>query len=374
MLTWDPRSFLLAGTEMAPPVSSGPDASTSQYALILLNQPIVQHQRRLFSRLWRNATLRVCADGGANRLRKAFHSHSSSSSPSSSSTDSVPLPHVIVGDLDSLTPSTRSFYSSRGVEISERPSQYATDLQKAIQYVEDWEHEEWEARRSELQAQGGQEGKPEGPTSLTLVIFGGLSGRLDQTVHTLHVLWQLAPGCDSHGGYEDPDEVEAVGTGNGNEQGQRPRGGRPEKRQHSYVVGDGSLVWLLAEGSHKLVLPVIGPAAPETSAPGKRKRSLTAPLLGKACGVLPLGVEGGAQSKGAARVSTKGLQWDLSAEDPQSIGGFLSTSNYLLPPREDGEEGVSMVELTTDKPIYWSVEIAEEEEVEEGDDGEGEGK
>lgn len=57
----------------------------------------------------------VCADGGAN-IAARFHIR----------------PDAIVGDLDSLTPRNRKKFAS--AEILHRPSQYATDLEKALDY------------------------------------------------------------------------------------------------------------------------------------------------------------------------------------------------------------------------------------------------
>lgn len=246
------------------------------------------------------ATYRICADGGANRLRSAFFT--------SVNTEAVALPHAVVGDLDSLTDKTKSFFANLGVQIVEKPSQYATDLQKAIQTLEDWEGSEVAAGQSQAE----------------LVIFGGLSGRLDQTAHTLHVLWKLCPGLAAGGGYEDPDANDT----------ENARGGNLRKRSRTYVLGDGSLVWLLPPGHHRLVHP--------------------RPVLGKACGILPFGVEAGSGNVSGsvgARVKTKGLQWDVEPDQPQSLGGYLSTSNYL--PDGDSPEVI----LETDKAVYWSVEI-----------------
>ena len=58
----------------------------------------------------------VCADGGANKARKLGV-----------------RPDVIIGDLDSIFPATRAFYSSvRTIRVE---SQYCTDLEKALDYL-----------------------------------------------------------------------------------------------------------------------------------------------------------------------------------------------------------------------------------------------
>lgn len=64
----------------------------------------------------------------------------------------------------------------KNVTIVRAASEYATDLQKCILAVEEYEEE------NNL----GED------RQLVVVILGGLSGRVDQTMHTFHVLCQLA--------------------------------------------------------------------------------------------------------------------------------------------------------------------------------------
>ncbi len=58
----------------------------------------------------------VCADGGANKARKLGI-----------------IPDVIIGDLDSIAPATRTFYSE--VKTIRVESQDSTDLEKALDYL-----------------------------------------------------------------------------------------------------------------------------------------------------------------------------------------------------------------------------------------------
>ena len=115
---------------------------------------------------------------------------------------------------------TYDFPVSQGVDVQVRPSQYATDLQKCIQAIED---DEVSNKAKEM----------------ALIVFGGLAGRLDQSIHTLHVLWQLAPGTEDLGGVEDPGEADQKDK----------RGGKLRKRQRTFVIGDGSVAWLLPKVS-----------------------------------------------------------------------------------------------------------------------------
>lgn len=51
---------------------SGKETSGKQYAIIILNQPITH--KDTFFRIWDASSLRLCADGGANRLFDLFSS------------------------------------------------------------------------------------------------------------------------------------------------------------------------------------------------------------------------------------------------------------------------------------------------------------
>ena len=144
----------------------------------------------------------------------------------------------------------------QGVEVLHRPSQYATDLQKCVHSLEDIE----------------EAGSPE----YELVIFGGLGGRLDQTMHTLHVLWQLAPNVPVGEIIPEPEEPGKA----------PPRGSHLRKRARTLVVSENCVTCLLSAGEHDL----------------RHNRK----ILGKSCGVLPLG-----SGPPGARVHTQGLEWNL---------------------------------------------------------------
>jgi len=187
------------------------------------------------------------------------------------------------------------------VHIQQLASQYSTDLQKSIQHLEEEEDSS--------------------NTEYDLVIFGGLTGRLDQTLHTLHVLWQLAPGVPV-------DDIISTGDNTTEEN----KDGRLRKRTHTLVLSDTCATCLLGPGKHML----------------QHNRS----ILGKSCGILPLGVS-------SARIQSEGLEWNLGMykqltleSQNSSLGGLLSTSNHLAP---DNLSGTVVIE--TDSPVYWTVEL-----------------
>jgi len=148
--------------------------------------------------------------------------------------------------LDSIRPDIKSFYASKDVTIIKDPDLYATDLMKCISALRDHE-------------------KSLG-TKFDLVILGGLSGRLDQTIHTLSQLHKLRH--------------------------ERPR---------TFVVTEDNVAWVLDSGEHCIHID----------------RS----LLGPTCGLLPVGVT-------STILTTKGLKWNLTAKE-SGFDGIVSTSNWV---------------------------------------------
>ncbi|KAK4054938.1 thiamine pyrophosphokinase [Microbotryomycetes sp. JL201] len=250
---WNTSSFLTSNT-------------TQQNALIILNTPLVHDA--LFQEIWSAASLRICADGGANRLysryakgslaRNSERTGRSTLSDSGSVRNATQvtqdesnqwLPDVIKGDFDSLRPDVRQYYQDRGVQIIHDSDQFSTDLGKCVAHVAELE------RTLEHEYQ--------------LIIVGGLSGRLDQTIHTLHALMQLE-----------------------------------QDRAMTWAIGEESIACVLGKGDHELTI------SPER--------------FGKTCGILPVGQE--------AYVTTTGLEWDLGPTSymfPTSLASGVSTSNHL---------------------------------------------
>ncbi|VDB88429.1 unnamed protein product [Peniophora sp. CBMAI 1063] len=205
-------------------------------ALIILNQPF---SLGLLRRVWNASSWRACADGGANRLYDVL---TSASVPTSNY-----LPDLIKGDLDSLRDDVRRHYFDQDIPVIKDSNEYTTDLMKCLESLQELEKE-------------GQ--------TYDVLLLGGLSGRLDQTVHTLHYLHKLR------------------------------RTGR-----RVFAVTDDNVGWVLDAGEHYIT---IDHAA-----------------LGKTCGLLPVGVD-------STILSTKGLEWNLD-EAESSFEGLVSTSNHLMP-------------------------------------------
>ncbi|KAI0288008.1 thiamine pyrophosphokinase [Russula brevipes] len=216
-------------------------AGRSRTALIILNQPF---SRPLLRRLWRASAWHCCADGGANRLHDLLLL-----SGGGGEVDEY-IPDLIKGDLDSLRDDVRRHYEAQGVPVVRDNDQDSTDLMKCVDALH------------EKEVADGVD------TPYDLVLLGGLTGRLDQTVHTLSYLHRV-----------------------------RKSGRR------TFVVTDENVGWVLDEGKHRI--------------------SIDHSVLGPTCGLLPVGVD-------STVLTTTGLRWNLTGTT-SGFDGLVSTSNHLVP-------------------------------------------
>ncbi|PFH53059.1 hypothetical protein AMATHDRAFT_138303 [Amanita thiersii Skay4041] len=223
-------------------------------ALVIVNQSF---SFSLLNRLWSCTQWHCCADGGANRLFDLLGELQANGGY---------LPDLIKGDLDSLRDDVRKYYVAKGVCLVRDHDQDSTDLMKCVSSLQ------------ELERREGCE--------YELLLLGGLSGRLDQTIHTLSYLHKLR-----------------------------------KQRKKVFVVTDDSVGWVLDSGEHTI--------------------KIDHGLVGKTCGLLPVGVD-------CTVLSTSGLEWDLT-DRASSFDGMISTSNHLIPGRD--------VWIKTTKPIWWTVEM-----------------
>jgi len=130
---------------------------SEHFAIIILNQP---QNWLAYTRLVNLASLIVCADGGANRLRK----HTAQDSR-------VRMPDAIIGDLDSLESETEHYYRNKGVQIIRDADQYSTDFTKCLKWLRE------------------NSGKKTGQDRLDIIALGGLGGRVDQGFSQIHHLY-----------------------------------------------------------------------------------------------------------------------------------------------------------------------------------------
>ncbi|KAF5367544.1 hypothetical protein D9758_003668 [Tetrapyrgos nigripes] len=218
--------------------------SFSQRVLIILNQPF---SFQLLELLWNNSRWRYCADGGANRLYDLLRDKNKIDSDSEELLN-LYKPDLIKGDLDSIRDDVKDFYSSKGVSVLKDEDQDSTDLMKCVNEVKQMEKKE------------GRE--------YEIVILGGLTGRLDQTIHTLSYLHKLR-----------------------------------KERSRVFAATDDNIGWVLETGEHII--------------------HIDHSLLGQTCGLLPIGID-------ETVLTTRGLKWNLT-NHPSSFDGLVSTSNHLIP-------------------------------------------
>eukprot|EP01052_Picozoa_sp_SAG31_P020204 SAG31_NODE_1509_length_8062_cov_6.974884_7_plen_329_part_00 len=134
------------------------DQDKPKAALIVLNTP---QPAGLLQQVWARSTLRVVADGGANRLSVA-------------APDLVP--DVVVGDLDSANPDTIARYARAGCEVLDQSNdQDTTDLEKALTIV-----------RNRFGSDSSKRGR--------VYVLGqcvGVDGRLDHYFATLNAMFKF---------------------------------------------------------------------------------------------------------------------------------------------------------------------------------------
>nr|XP_019010453.1 thiamine pyrophosphokinase [Kwoniella pini CBS 10737]OCF49234.1 thiamine pyrophosphokinase [Kwoniella pini CBS 10737] len=200
--------------------------SSKPYSLIIVNQPIRQD---LLAKAWKAASLRLCADGGANRLYDIDQGKGY-------------LPEIIKGDFDSIREDVKEYYRSKGVKVIEDKDEYSTDLMKCIAEV---------------------------PSDHALVLLGGLSGRVDQTVHTMSLLHKL--------------------------------------KREIYVLDGESFAWLLREGKHEI--------------------QIDHNTMGQTCGILPVGVD---SSRVITKGLKWDFDWETSLNGSVSTSNHLVPSIPLI--------------------------------------------
>jgi thiamine pyrophosphokinase len=124
--------------------------------LLILNQPLPNIE--IFLTLWKNSSIHIVADGGANQL---YHTLKTLY------LESAYIPDIIIGDLDSITTDVIDFYNSKSVTILQDNNQNKNDFQKCVSH------------------------KCITPKQ-TIFVLGGLSGRLDHIMASLDILLQYS--------------------------------------------------------------------------------------------------------------------------------------------------------------------------------------
>lgn len=158
----------------------------------------------------------------------------------------------------------QSHYEGLGVNVVQDCDQYSTDFTKCLAYLQ----------KHAPSSTAGQ---------LDILILGGLGGRVDQAFSQIHHLYLMA---------RDYSSTQEAGN--------------------LYLVSEESLTFILQPGRNVI------------HTPGTRMHSTRSNdadnILEENVGIIPL--------SGPARITTKGLEWDVQ-DWPTEIGGQLSTSNHI---------------------------------------------
>ncbi|PYH88695.1 thiamine pyrophosphokinase [Aspergillus ellipticus CBS 707.79] len=288
-MDWDPTQFF---RDEVPP---------TPFALLILNQPI---NDKAYDVLRKHALITVCADGGANRFYDMMQSRSR---------ESLDHPDIIIGDLDSVRPSVRTHYESHSIPVIYHYDDYSTDFQKSLDYIRAHTSEilsTFQPPSPSPQTQTPSSPLPQQP--LSILILGGLGGRVDQAFSQIHHLYTQT----QHQRHlqSSPDTTTATAAGN------------------LYLISEESITFILHPGKNTIHTPC-------TNRPGV-DLSAESYLLEENVGIVPL--------SGMTRISTSGFQWDVEQWETE-IGGQISTSNHV---RGD------VVSVQAPGPVLLTLELA----------------
>lgn len=175
---------VIENPDLLAPMETTPEDAIDLHscdALIILNQPI-EIEDSVFQRLWHSSRIRVCADGGANRL----HDYNTKY-----------MPDFVIGDLDLLKPNMVQFYGKE-CTVKKQSSQYSTDFRKSVALADLFLGGGFDKKIDLFKKEIEECDDYDGVVRLRdkccfnkrflLVCIGALGGRLD---HTLQSLTQL---------------------------------------------------------------------------------------------------------------------------------------------------------------------------------------
>ncbi|CAL4950129.1 unnamed protein product [Urochloa decumbens] len=289
-------SFLL------PKLHQPASTPVKNYALVVLNQ----HLPRSMPRLWSHANLRICADGGANRIFDEMFQMTNDEDEKATRNRGLDgngykcvvgmalalclvclipwlwcalervgqkgrlgkryIPEIIEGDMDSIRPEVKLFYSSQGSKISDKShNQETTDLHKCISRIHHHtpDHEK---------------------ANLCVLVTGALGGRFDHEAANINVLYLFS-------------DMRIV------------------------LLSDDCLIRLLPR-THRHELHI------ESSVEGPH------------CGLFPVGAP-------SSSTTNTGLKWNLS-ESKMRFGSMISTSNIVQSAK---------VTVQSDADLLWTISL-----------------
>lgn len=166
----------------------GGSENSEKTALVVVNGKGLLHADEIgwMKRAWASFHVKVCADGGSNRLHDAFRTEEERGTM---------LPDHIIGDLDSARDEVLAYYRGKGVTVIEVPNQDNMDLEKSLDLL------------CELQSGAREEGKilcDDGTTDssnanrkMKVVVIGAFGGRFDQEMANCNCLFRYLDRFES---------------------------------------------------------------------------------------------------------------------------------------------------------------------------------
>uniref|UniRef100_A0A336K7Q5 Thiamine pyrophosphokinase n=1 Tax=Culicoides sonorensis TaxID=179676 RepID=A0A336K7Q5_CULSO len=128
------------------------------YAIVVLNRPI---QIQTFGKLWNNAKIRHCVDGGLNRFLEYKETKCTN--------QILKPPDLISGDFDSTSDKSMEYAKSKNCEIVHTPDQNETDFTKALRVLSP---------------------KLEQTQTKSILVICETSGRLDQIMANINTIFK----------------------------------------------------------------------------------------------------------------------------------------------------------------------------------------
>ena len=288
--------------------------------LIILNYPIPELSP-IFHHIWESSTIRIAADGGANRLYDYSKSMSKSKSGRSSKEEEnenekeeedLYIPNRIRGDLDSLKPNVRSYYENHpthNVIIEKDACQDTNDLDKALQVVccSDDDDDDNDDDPTTTGDDGHSRHRPVDSYSRRVIIYGAFGGRFDQEMASFAALYKWS----SKFNYQ------------------------------LYLYSDETCAFLIPANIH---CHIRLPYHENNNNNNNNNNNFEEENMfgeGPTCGLIPLGCR-------CESIITSGLKWDLDGTIPLEFGGLVSSSNHIMEP---------IVKIFASHPIIFTAEI-----------------
>ncbi|KAK7744315.1 thiamine pyrophosphokinase [Diatrype stigma] len=326
-----------------------------RFSLVILNQPI--HNVPLFLDLWRRATVRIAADGGANRVY-AIRDHLPPPPPGVA--QGFPRLDFIVGDLDSLQDETKAWFLSQWSDSNKTTEsgadadanadadacpgqiiyiddQDSADFAKAVKHARELARRRRRSRHASRREQRLEAEKEEGEEENgdDIICYSGLGGRVDQAMSQLHHLYLFQQRRQRR--QSSASSPEGGGGGGGENEGEEKdddnNNGYASGRM--YLTNGESLTFVLLAGQHHIRIRSI--SRQHNPNPNNSK-----PLaFGKHVGIIPLA--------GPSELTTRGLQWDVSRWRT-AFGERLSTSNHTT-------AGADVVEVETSRDVLFTIDV-----------------